>query len=399
MRNKKFGKVVAEIFANETKKKIQKMLKIAILALAVSYTIIHLLLRWHKAQRKNVTISRICDKIDTKNQMAKRPRPYQKKENANVSNLKKIEMTLLPTKESWFATFTKRTLTSETLAQDVRDMQTFLLSKNLDLVTTNKILEVVQSELKDGTVNRWSSVWSALKKKIVEKLESEIHILSEKAFLDLIRASTKTYIIAVVATNGVGKTTSVAKITAFLQAKNLKISVAACDTFRNGAIEQLRTHSQRLNFDLYERKYGSDPASVAYYAIQQCAKTKSDVLLLDTAGRVSSNTNLMISLQKLIRISQPDLVLFLGEAQCGNSLFDDLKNFHQAIVDRGERKDSSKGVDACMITKTDLVDGKVGSLFSLSYLTRKPILFLGTGQNYGDIEFPQVDRLLESLFS
>ena len=117
------------------------------------------------------------------------------------------------------------------------------------------------------------------------------------------------------------------------------MEVGACDTFRSGAIEQLRVHAKALHFTLYEKTYGSDPASVAHYALEQCTKRNkanadqtTDVLLLDTAGRISTNHRLMTDLQKIVRVAQPDLVLFLGEATCGNTLLDEMTHFHQTLV-------------------------------------------------------------------
>lgn len=242
---------------------------------------------------------------------------------------------------------------------------------------------------------------SFLKDEIRKELKQEVNYFTEKQFLDLIQSkSDRPYIFALIGTNGIGKTTSLSKIVHYLQNQTLNVAVGACDTFRSGALEQLRVHANKLKFELFEKKYGSDPSSVAYYAVEQCRKKgkKMDVLLLDTAGRTSTNHSLMSGLQKIIRVSQPDLVLFVGEAICGNALLEEMIQFHQTLI-QGNCRSNGKGIDACMITKVDTIENKMGSILSLSYLTHRPILFLGTGQMYPDLEFPNPDKILDQLFS
>jgi signal recognition particle receptor subunit alpha len=186
--------------------------------------------------------------------------------------------------------------------------------------------------------------------------------------------------------NGVGKSTSLAKIACWLKSNGLRILIVACDTFRSAAIEQLEVHAQRLEIDLYQQGYGRDPASLAQSAIRS-ATGKYDVVLVDTAGRMQDNEPLMRSLCSLIHLNDPDLVLFVGEALVGNDGVDQLSKFDEALC-RLSRASSSveRSIDGVILTKFDTIDDKVGAALSMVYTTGAPIVFLGTGQRYQDLK-------------
>jgi len=200
--------------------------------------------------------------------------------------------------------------------------------------------------------------------------------------------------------NGVGKSTNLAKVCYWLTANGYKVMLAACDTFRSGAIEQLRTHAERLNVPVFERGYGKDAAAIAGDAITHAKETGYDVVLIDTTGRMQNNEPLMKALSKLVNQNTIDLVLFVGEALVGNDGVDQLTKFDQSlslIADstRAERRT----IDGIILTKFDTIDDKVGAAISMVYSTGIPIIFLGTGQNYQDLKRMNIKSVVKALLT
>ncbi len=176
---------------------------------------------------------------------------------------------------------------------------------------------------------------------------------------------------------------------------NLKVIIAACDTFRSGAVEQLRVHSRRLGVPVFERGYGKDAAAIAAEAIA-FAKGQYDVVLVDTAGRMQDNEPLMRALAKLVNVNPVDLVLFVGEALVGNDGVDQLVKFNKALADLST-SNPPRVVDGIILTKFDTVDTKVGAAISMVYSTGQPIVFLGTGQHYSDLKQLNVANTIKTL--
>lgn len=180
--------------------------------------------------------------------------------------------------------------------------------------------------------------------------------------------------IAFVGVNGVGKSTTLAKVAYYLKTRGLKVSIAACDTFRSGAVEQVLTHAQALGLRAFHKGYARDAAQVAAEALSAAAKEGDDVVLIDTAGRMQNNEPLMRALAKLWVTCRPDRVLFVGESLVGNEALTQLKRFSECVK-----------VDGVVLTKFDAVGDKVGAAISMTYESRLPIAFLGTGQRYEDL--------------
>ena len=202
------------------------------------------------------------------------------------------------------------------------------------------------------------------------------------------------YVIVFIGVNGVGKSTSLSKVIYYLKSRNLKVSVAACDTFRSGAVEQLKTHCRALNVRLFSQGYARDAGAVAKKAVEEARnKYHDDVVLIDTAGRMQNNAPLMRSLVSLIQRNKPDLTLFVGEALVGNDGVDQLMEFNRALSING----NSHLIDGIILTKFDTVDDKVGAAISMTYKSRKPIVFIGTGQNYPDLKRMHVRTLINKL--
>ena len=194
---------------------------------------------------------------------------------------------------------------------------------------------------------------------------------------------------------GVGKSTSLAKIAYYLKTNQCNPMLAACDTFRSGAVEQLSVHASCLSIPLYHQGYAKDPSAVAKAAISKAAEDGHDVVLVDTAGRMQNNVPLMKALAKLVTETQPDLVLFVCEALVGNDGMDQLTMFQKALAFGGH----TRPIDGIVLTKFDTVSDKVGAALTLTHLTGVPIAFCGTGQKYNHLKSLSVPFVIQSLFS
>ncbi|MCX6801443.1 MAG: signal recognition particle-docking protein FtsY [Candidatus Diapherotrites archaeon] len=184
----------------------------------------------------------------------------------------------------------------------------------------------------------------------------------------------KPYKILMLGPNGAGKTTTIAKLANHFQKNNLSVIIAAGDTFRAAAIDQIEVHAKRLGVRLVKHKYGGDPTAVAFDAVKAAEANKIDVVMIDSAGRQETNKNLMEELKKMGRVVEPDLKLYVGEAYAGQGLLEQAKEFDDAV-----------GLDGFILTKID-TDAKGGTTISLLYKLKKPILYVGTGQGYDDFQ-------------
>jgi len=197
----------------------------------------------------------------------------------------------------------------------------------------------------------------------------------------------KPFTILFVGVNGSGKTTAIAKVAWDLINRGKRCVLGACDTFRAGAIEQLTLHANRLGVKLIKHTAGADPAAVAYDAIEHAKAKGADVVLLDTAGRMHTNVNLMDEMSKIKRVAKPDLILFVGDALTGNDAIEQAKKFNETV-----------GIDGTILTKID-ADAKGGSALSIAYTTKKPLLFVGVGQEYKDQVLFDPEWMVGRLFS
>ncbi|MFC1803236.1 signal recognition particle-docking protein FtsY, partial [Thermoproteota archaeon] len=207
-------------------------------------------------------------------------------------------------------------------------------------------------------------------------------------FLKLVEESKKQsepFSIMFVGINGTGKTTTIAKMAHLLKKNGYSVVLASGDTYRAGAIEQLEVHGRRLGIRVVRHKYGSDAAAVGFDAIEHARAQKIDVVLIDTAGRMQTNRNLMDELQKIKRVVQPKLTIMILDSLIGNDATEQAMTFNQHI-----------GFDVAILTKVD-ADAKGGSSLSVSYLTGKPVLFIGVGQEYDDLQPFEADWFAENL--
>jgi len=231
------------------------------------------------------------------------------------------------------------------------------------------------------------------KRQLVKKYLKEIllQMLQTECEIDLLKIAEerkkerRPLVILFVGPNGHGKTTTIAKIARLFLKNGFSVVIAAADTFRAGAIEQLETHGKKLGVRVIKHRYGADPAAVAYDAVQHAKSKGINVVLIDTAGRLQTDKDLMDEMRKIARVVSPDLKIFVGDALTGNDALDQALKFDQAI-----------GIDASILTKAD-ADIKGGAAISVIYATRKPILFLGTGQTYDDLQKFSADWLLQKI--
>jgi len=214
------------------------------------------------------------------------------------------------------------------------------------------------------------------------------HILQSNNFNfdTYLQTHEKPIVIMFVGVNGTGKTLSIAKMANLLQKKGMTCVMAAGDTFRAGAIEQLTIHADRLGVKIIKHGSGADPAAVAFDAIEHAAAKHKDVVLLDTAGRMQTNANLMDEMAKIKRVAKPDLIIFVGDALSGNDAVEQAKRFNEVV-----------GIDGVILTKVD-ADAKGGSSLSIAYTIGKPLLFIGVGQGYDDQIPFDPDWMIKNIF-
>ena len=296
----------------------------------------------------------------------------------------------------------KAALAREDLAPVLEKLKTNFMNKNVAEDIAERLCESVAASLEGKKLSSFSSL-SAMTKSAME--EALTRILTPKRSVDVLRdvraakEAGRPYVITFVGVNGVGKSTNLSKVAYWLLQHDAKVMIAACDTFRAGAVEQLRTHCKRLGVPLFERGYEKDPANVAAEAIKAAARQKCDVVLVDTAGRMQDNEPLMRALAKLINTNEPDLVLFVGEALVGNDAVDQLTKFNERLSDLSAAAQKTRLIDGIVLSKFDTIDDKVGAALSMVYTSGAPVMFVGCGQTYTDLRKLNVRSVVKMLLS
>jgi len=267
------------------------------------------------------------------------------------------------------------------------DLEIVLLQSDVALPIVEKIRKDLRKRL-EGRRLKWGT---DLEEAVRRCLEENVRTILALPRPDLVAAAkakaTKPYIILFVGVNGTGKTTTVAKIAGYLRDQHLGVVIAAGDTFRAGAIEQLLVHGERLGIRVVRQQEGSDPAAVAFDAVEHARAKSVDVVLVDTAGRQHTNENLIEEAKKIRRVVSPDLTLFVGDALSGNDVPEQAREFQAAI-----------GVDGLVVTKLD-ADAKGGSALSATFVTKRPIVFVGVGQGYADLRPFDPEWMVRRLFA
>jgi len=327
-------------------------------------------------QKEEVVEEKLVEEIIFKEE------PKEKKETQTKEIIKEAEE-----KKGFFRKL-KRALTTKKIGEKkfdelFWDLELALLENNVAM----EVIEKIKSDLKLNIIDK-PLPKGKIEDIIISSLRDSISELFVDNF-DLVKkikeSSKRPFVICFVGINGSGKTTSIAKIAHLLKENGLSVALAAADTFRAAAIDQLSLHGENLGLKVIKHDYGSDPAAVAFDAIKHAESTKKDVVLIDTAGRIHSNTNLMEELSKIIRVAKPDLKIFVGESITGNDCTEQAKKFNDAVE-----------IDGIILSKAD-VDDKGGAAISVSYITKKPIIYLGVGQEYSDLELFTKERILDSV--
>ncbi|KAJ1562748.1 hypothetical protein HK096_004126 [Nowakowskiella sp. JEL0078] len=301
---------------------------------------------------------------------------------------------------------TGKQLTSDDLEPIVSKLREQLIAKNVAADIASHVCTSLQSSLIGTKTKSFESVTSVVKRELEIALK---RILTPRTSIEVLRDVVRSrdagevYSFVFVGVNGVGKSTNLSKIAYLLLRNGLSVLIAACDTFRAGAVEQLRVHARNLKasvdgarVELFERGYGSDAAGIAKEALKFASLNKFNVVLIDTAGRMQDNEPLMRALAKLVSVNNPDKILFVGEALVGNEAVDQLVKFNQALKDFSGIQ-IPRQIDGIILTKFDTIDDKVGAALSMTYITKQPILFTGVGQTYEDIRRLNVSDIVEKL--
>ena len=266
---------------------------------------------------------------------------------------------------------TKKVLSEKAFNELFWELEITLLENNVAVEVIEIIKENLAKDLVDKPIPR-KDISSRIEKSLKSTVEKILDVEKLNFLSDI--PLKKPYKILVVGVNGSGKTTTIAKLVRLLQKNKFTSVLAASDTFRAAAIDQLQEHADNLNTKLIRHDYNSDPAAVAFDAIKYAEAKKLDTVVIDTAGRLHSNSNLMDELKKVYRVSKPDITIFVGESITGNDCVEQAKEFQKAV-----------DFDAIILSKAD-VDEKGGAAISVSHITQRPILYLGVGQEYDDLE-------------
>jgi len=279
-------------------------------------------------------------------------------------------------------------LKPENLQPILSDFKMTLAENDVAFPVADRICDELEKRLTGVQVKRLED-----RKKIVEENLRQVllKVMLTNNKIDLLkkveekRKTSEPYVVLFVGINGTGKTTTIAKVAQFLRDKGYSVVLAGSDTYRAGSIEQLEEHARRLGLRLIKHSYGADPAAVAYDAISHAKAHGINVVLIDTAGRMQTNQNLMNELAKVKRVVSPDLTVLTLDSLIGNDAVMQAEEFHKCI-----------GIDATILTKVD-ADVKGGSALSVTYVTQKPILFIGVGQTYKDLELFDPEKFVNMI--
>lgn len=268
------------------------------------------------------------------------------------------------------------------------ELEMILLESDVAFDVVDKISEELRNRLRGRT----KKIGESLSDVVLEELKSVLReILNQNAFdfdewAEKKLEEKRPVVILFVGVNGTGKTTTIAKVARRLMDSGHSVVLAAGDTFRAGAIEQLEEHANRLGVKIIKHRQGSDPAAVIFDAIKHAESRGIDFVLADTAGRMHTKKNLIDQLEKIKRVTKPDLIVFVDESIAGNDAIERAEMFNEVV-----------GIDGSILTKLD-ADPKGGTAISIAYVTSRPILFLGIGQEYDDLVKFDPDWLIERIF-
>jgi fused signal recognition particle receptor len=287
------------------------------------------------------------------------------------------------------AKVTTSELKPENLRPILDDFKLTFAQNDVAFPVADKICDELEKRLIGIQVKRLED-----RKKIVEENLRQVllEVMMTERKIDVVamaeekRQNKHPLILLFVGINGTGKTTTIAKVAEFFKQKKYSVVLSGSDTYRAGSIEQLEEHSKRLNLKMIKHQYGADPAAVAFDAISHAKAHGLNVVLIDTAGRMQTNQNLMSELSKIKRVVKPDLTVLTVDSLAGNDAVIQAEEFNKFV-----------GIDATILTKVD-ADVKGGAALSVTYATQRPILFIGVGQSYKDLEVFDPEKFVSMVF-
>ena len=352
-----------------------------------------------KPPLKEETVSQVKQPVKEEPKITSKPEPKQEEKKSWFSfgfskkeevkeEKKEVEKGGKEVKSAVFTdSIFSKTIKEDKVEEFLWDLEVALLESDVALPVIDEIKDNLKKELVGKKVKLMQDVGEVVEDSLRNAITNALSI-KPIDFDRFIETHEKPVVLMFVGVNGSGKTTTIARIAHRLKKKGYSCVIAAGDTFRAGAIEQLERHAEKLGVKLIKQKAGSDPAAVAYDSIEHAKAHRKDVVLIDTAGRMQTNVNLMKEMEKIKRVSKPDLVIFVGDSLAGNDAIEQARKFNEAV-----------NIDAAVLTKID-ADAKGGAALSIAHAVGKPIIFVGVGQGYDDlIPFDakwMVDRLFES---
>ncbi|MFQ5712099.1 MAG: signal recognition particle-docking protein FtsY [Candidatus Geothermarchaeales archaeon] len=279
-------------------------------------------------------------------------------------------------------------LSEEEIENEIGELELILVQNDVALKTAEHIAGRVKEEVVGTRVKRFGKVGPLLKeslKRVIYDVFAETEGVEFLKSVEEASGKTEPLKILFIGNNGTGKTTTIAKMTHMLRERGLSVVLACSDTYRAGAIEQLEVHAKRLGIRMIKHRYGGDPAAVAYDAVEHARARGIDVVMIDTAGRQHTDYNLMNELNKIIRVIEPDFVILIVDSLTGNDALAQARDYLRFT-----------GFHGVILTKTD-ADARGGSAISIAHQTKKPILFVGTGQKYDDLKAFDLGEFVETL--
>lgn len=285
----------------------------------------------------------------------------------------------------------QRELTEKDLDKVLFDLQISLLESDI----SQEVIDGLFEKLKNNLIGIRIQKNETSEQLIISTLKNYfMEILSKAGSIDLVgmaqekkRRKGGPFVIVFLGINGTGKTTTVAKVANLLKKSGFSVVIAAADTHRAGAIEQITEHAERLSIKIISQRYGADPSAVSRDALEYAKKHYIDIVLIDTAGRMQTAKNLMYEIGKIVKVIKPDLKLFVGDSLSGNDTINQAREFF-----------SFTEFDGAILTKAD-ADAKGGSAISISFITSKPVLYLGMGQGYDDLILFNKEKFVDIIFN
>lgn len=298
--------------------------------------------------------------------------PIETADDLSIKKTTEIKKSFVTSIKSIFTSKVK--LSEKEISEFLEEFELSLLEADVSIVSAENICKDLKEKLVNASFSKENPL-EDIKEHIRESLKTQLDIDCDiNNYINKTKKENQPFVIMFIGPNGAGKTTTISKFAYHYKQEGKSIVLASGDTFRAGSIDQLEKHANTIGVKLVKQAYGSDPAAVAYDAVTSARSSKADYVFIDTAGRQENNINLMQELKKIKRVVSPNLTIYIGEAQAGQAIVDQVSGFEKEI-----------GVDGVILTKLD-TDPKGGVAISILNELKKPIFYIGTGQTYDDLE-------------